>query len=127
MSDKINTVPPTYSNQNEKINPVPLEDEKEISAHYEHTQDLEDGKKPKYTANTQLDDAARLLAEAGEIEYTSQQAKRVLRKIDIYVCIPMCLTYFVQQVSPIPRISTRAQVPLYAVPILDRKLTLLAR
>lgn len=87
----------------EKITPQTerIEDEKDIQTHYEHANELESGQptKPKYAANTQLDDAARILQEAGTIEYSAADAKRVLRKIDIYVCIPMCLTYFVQQVS----------------------------
>jgi len=85
----------------DKITPTPLEDEKAISGQYENqpTLDNEEGKKPKYAANTQLDDAARILAEAGTIEYTPQEHKRVLRKIDLFVCLPMCLTYFIQQLD----------------------------
>ena len=86
----------------EKITPTPLEDEKAITGQYEHPPTLEsseEGKKPKYAANTQLDDAARILAEAGNIEYTPQEHKRVLRKIDLFVCLPMCLTYFIQRKS----------------------------
>jgi hypothetical protein len=90
MSEKITTAPRTLN-----------DDEKAIQLHFEHAGDVEsaDPKKPKYTANTQLDDAARILQEAGEVDYSPEMAKRVLRKIDIYVCLPMCLTYFVQQVS----------------------------
>ncbi|ORX39563.1 major facilitator superfamily domain-containing protein [Kockovaella imperatae] len=55
---------------------------------------------PKYAANTQLDDAAKLLAEAGgHVEYTRAEGRRVLRKIDLYVCLPMCLVYFIQQMD----------------------------
>ncbi|KAL7424634.1 hypothetical protein Q5752_000318 [Cryptotrichosporon argae] len=50
-------------------------------------------------ANTQLDDAARLLQEAGGVEYTQEESKRVLRRIDLYVCLPMCITYFIQQMD----------------------------
>lgn len=51
--------------------------------------------KPKYKANTQLDDAARLLDEAGgHIEYSVAEMKQVLRRIDFYVCLPMCITYW---------------------------------
>jgi hypothetical protein len=60
----------------------------------------EDGNKSKYAANTQLDDAAKLLAEAGgHVEYTAADSNRVRRTIDFYVCLPMCLVYFIQQVS----------------------------
>lgn len=79
-----------------------IEDEKEISQHVEqHMPEVDaEAQKPKFAANSQLDDAARLLAEAGgHVEYTNAEAKRVLRRIDLFVCLPMCLTYFVQQVS----------------------------
>lgn len=79
------------------ITPVPIEDEKVLSEHIE-VPELESGHGGR-TANTQLDDAARLLAEAGgHVDYTPQDGKRVLRMIDFYVCLPMCLTYFIQQV-----------------------------
>jgi len=78
-------------------------DEKALQGQLEHTpQQLETeemGKTTKYAANTQLDDAARLLAEAGDIQYTHQEGKRVLRKIDLYVCSCMCLVYFIQQLD----------------------------
>lgn len=53
----------------------------------------------KKTANFSMDDAAKLMAEAGHVEATPEDRKRVLRLIDIYVCLPMCITYFAQQVS----------------------------
>jgi len=80
-----------------------IEDEKDIHAHIDNAAlpevDAESGGKPKYAANSQLDDAARLLQEAGGVEYTAAESKRVLRMIDLWVCLPMCLTYFIQQVS----------------------------
>jgi hypothetical protein len=49
---------------------------------------LEGGKKKG--VNTQLDDAAALLAaHGGHIEYTPEENKRVLRMIDLYVCVPV--------------------------------------
>jgi hypothetical protein len=54
-------------------------------------------------ANTQLDDAAKLLEESGTVEFSLAEQKRVLRKIDIYVCIPLCLVYFIQQVPRLRR------------------------
>jgi hypothetical protein len=59
--------------------------------------ELESGK-PKYAANTQLDDAARILAEAGHREFSAEDKKRVLRRIDFFVCLPMAIVYCVQQV-----------------------------
>lgn len=50
--------------------------------------DVEGGKKKG--VNTQLDDAAALLAaHGGHIEYTPEENKRVLRMIDLYVCVPV--------------------------------------
>ncbi len=46
------------------------------------------------------DQAAKILeAAGGQVNYSAQERKRLLRKIDFYVCVPMCLTYFIQQVS----------------------------
>jgi hypothetical protein len=84
----------------EFINTQAKYDDKSHSEHIDQiaTLDPETGK--KYRANNQLDDAARLLEEAGgSIEYTVEDQKRVLRKIDLYVCLPMCMVYFIQQVS----------------------------
>ncbi|ORY28041.1 major facilitator superfamily domain-containing protein [Naematelia encephala] len=39
------------------------------------------------------DDAAAIIREYGAIEYTIDEDKRVLRKIDIRVCIPMIIIY----------------------------------
>jgi hypothetical protein len=76
-------------------------DEKALHGQIENTNHLESDEitKSKYTANTQLDDAARLLAEAGDIQYTPAEGKRVLRRIDMYVCSCMCLVYFIQQLD----------------------------
>ncbi|WVQ63688.1 uncharacterized protein L199_001841 [Kwoniella botswanensis] len=63
--------------------------------------DLEDGNpnKKKKTANNQLDEAQEILARSGHVEYTQEDNKRVLRKIDIFVCIPMCIVYCIQQLD----------------------------
>lgn len=75
-------------------------EEKPGVAMLEHSPSHEEaGHTTKYAANTQLDEAAQILANAGTVEYTHEEGKRVLRKIDLYVCLPMCLTYFIQQVS----------------------------
>ena len=84
------------------IEPVPAglndEDEKVIQPIHQEklTEDVE-AHKPRYAANSQLDDAAKLLEEAGgHIEYTKKEEKRVLRMVDFYCCLPMCLVYFIQ-------------------------------
>lgn len=68
-----------------------------VDADSVHKHDAETGKKG--SANTQLDDAARILAEAGHLEFSAAERKRVLRRIDLFVCVPMCLVYFVQQMD----------------------------
>jgi hypothetical protein len=42
------------------------------------------------------DDAADLLDRATQIDVTEEDRKRVLRKIDLWVCVPMCITYTLQ-------------------------------
>lgn len=76
-------------------------DEKEDikdTAEVQHVEYDAEAGKPKYAANTQLDDAARILAEAGPRDVTPEENRRVLRKIDLYVCLPMCIVYLIQQV-----------------------------
>lgn len=78
-------------------------DEKKLSTeHIEHNNDNENedpenaldekhaaGAKKK-GVNTQLDDAAALLeAHGGHVEYTAEENKRILRMVDLYVCVPV--------------------------------------
>lgn len=85
--------------KNDNIEPVSThldEKDRDIVDHIEH--DTEKGR--SWKANTQLDEAARILAESGgHRSFTDEEKRRVLRKVDIFVCIPMCITYFIQQVS----------------------------
>lgn len=76
--------------------------EKGLDEHVEHrpVDVVEEGhSKSKYKANTQMDDAAKLLEQAGAFTASAQDRKRVLRQIDIFVCIPMCIVYFIQQMD----------------------------
>ncbi|RSH94851.1 hypothetical protein EHS25_004657 [Saitozyma podzolica] len=58
--------------------------------------DLKTGHLPGKNA----EEAARILeAAGGGIEYTLADNKRILRKIDLFVCVPMCLTYLLQQLD----------------------------
>jgi NAD(P)H-dependent flavin oxidoreductase YrpB (nitropropane dioxygenase family) len=73
------------------------------TAHIEVAQDHLDpeaiSRMHRHGAKGVMDEAARILQEAGgHVEYTPDERRRLLRRIDIYVCIPMCLTYFIQQV-----------------------------
>lgn len=69
-----------------------------VPAHVEHPID-EGMTTTKRTVNNQMDEAARILAEAGQRDYPLADRKRVLRRIDLYVCLPMCLVYFLQQLD----------------------------
>ncbi|WVR08865.1 hypothetical protein IAU60_005924 [Kwoniella sp. DSM 27419] len=60
---------------------------------------LEEGVKTKKSANNQLDEAAQIMEQSGHFEYTDDDGKRVLRSIDLFVCVPMCLVYFLQQLD----------------------------
>ena len=86
--------------KNDNIEPVGTgldEKDRDIVDHIEH--DNEKGR-TSWKANNQLDEAARILNEAGgQHEFTAEDKRRVLRRVDIFVCIPMCITYFIQQVS----------------------------
>ena len=81
-----------------EISSVPAVDEKErdVIDHIEHDNE----KNTKWTANAHMDDAARILHEAGgQLEFSAEDRRRVLRRIDLFVCVPMCITYFIQQAS----------------------------
>jgi hypothetical protein len=75
----------------DKVQPVEADKVTEQRLENVHTDldvnvDPETGKR-KFNANTQLDDAARLLEEAGgHVEATAEDRKRVLRRIDLFVC-----------------------------------------
>lgn len=76
-----------------------LEYEKDVlpqPTHHE-TYDLEDGKSRHLPSTEGMDDAAQILRDAGgQRDFSAQERKRVLRKIDLFVCVPMCLVYFLQ-------------------------------
>lgn len=90
------------------------DDEKKVSIEHleavpgvNHHDDTAEGaaKRKRFNANTQLDDAAKILEEAsaqGAIQVTAEDRKRVLRRIDLFVCVPMMIVYFLQQVRPTP-------------------------
>ena len=80
-----------------EITSVPPVDEKDrdLVDHIEH----DDEKNTSWTKNKHMDDAARILHEAGgHRDFTAEERRRVLRRIDLFVCVPMCITYFIQQV-----------------------------
>ncbi|GFZ48430.1 LOW QUALITY PROTEIN: hypothetical protein JCM24511_06178 [Saitozyma sp. JCM 24511] len=73
--------------------------EEQVATHEMGQPDMEEGKL-RHKANNQMDDAAKILEEAGgSISYTQEDQKRLLRKIDLYVALPMCLVYFIQQLD----------------------------
>ena len=66
----------------------------------------------RHGVTDKADEVAGILAAAGgeQVDYTAAEKKRLLRKIDFYVCVPMCLTYFIQQVNPQALRSTDCSV-----------------
>jgi hypothetical protein len=89
------------------------------------TQHLEDvltanddmlNEKQRHLGNHQLDDAKAILNQAGEsIEISPEENKRLLRRIDWWVCAPMCIVYCVQSrksPSPLP--------PSIQIPVAER-------
>ncbi len=48
-------------------------------------------------AHGKADEAANFLQNAGHIEYTAEDDARIVRRIDIYVMIPMIIIYMCQQ------------------------------
>ncbi|EJU03257.1 MFS general substrate transporter [Dacryopinax primogenitus] len=47
----------------------------------------------------ELDEAALVLEEAGHVDYSIAEDRRVLRKIDLWVLTPMLIVYFLQQMD----------------------------
>jgi hypothetical protein len=77
--------------------PHGMDDKKLSTEHLERGDDTENAFDEKHQAgnkkkgvNTQLDDAAQLLAaHGGHVDYTPEENKRVLRMVDLYVCVPV--------------------------------------
>ena len=100
---------PHHSMSNADIHPTAPryaeEDTKEgLTQHVEANElDPESGPKRRKGVNRQMDDAAALLEEAGlatgQLEASPEERKRVLRKIDLYVCVPMCIVYCIQSLD----------------------------
>ncbi|KAJ9092848.1 hypothetical protein QFC19_008572 [Naganishia cerealis] len=80
-------------------------DEKEKSSvlHFENsgTAEYELEKQPAHLHGKveEMDEAARIMAEAGKVDYTLQEDKAVLRKIDTWILPVLCLVYWVQQLD----------------------------
>ncbi|RSH84062.1 hypothetical protein EHS25_005307 [Saitozyma podzolica] len=72
--------------------------------HLEHVLTANDddmlNEKQRHLGNHQLDDAKAILNQAGEsIEISPEENKRLLRRIDWWVCAPMCIVYCVQSLD----------------------------
>jgi hypothetical protein len=80
--------------------------------HLEHVLTAKDddkqNEKQRHLGNHQLDDAKAILNQAGEsIEISPEENKRLLRRIDWWVCAPMCIVYCVQsRKSTVGRLSS---------------------
>lgn len=81
------------------------EKEKTFPSHLEHVNSFDDAleKQPAVAALhgkvENMDEGARVMAEAGTIEYTMEEDKAVLRKIDSWILPVLCLVYWVQQLD----------------------------
>ncbi|KIM81601.1 hypothetical protein PILCRDRAFT_821381 [Piloderma croceum F 1598] len=47
----------------------------------------------------ELDEAAVVLQNAGHVEYSVEEDRRILRLVDLWVLTPMCIVYFLQQMD----------------------------
>ncbi|WWC87433.1 uncharacterized protein L201_002322 [Kwoniella dendrophila CBS 6074] len=73
--------------------PLPPKDDKDLDIkHVEVVDDVPEVIDNKYLSHAQ-DDAAKILREVGPVEYTIEDDRRILRKLDIWVCIPMFIVY----------------------------------
>jgi hypothetical protein len=80
-----------------------LEKEKAFHQHLEHVNSLDDTEKQRTQAHhgtdSDMDEGAKVIAEAGKIEYTIEEDKAVLRKIDTWILPVLCLVYWIQQLD----------------------------
>jgi hypothetical protein len=69
--------------------------------HVENT-DVEADGKPVYHSD-KVDDVAYILDQAAgeQIEISEQDRKRILRKIDLWVCVPLCIVYTIQSLDKV--------------------------
>ena len=80
---------------------------KDLVSHIENRGDHQDANelndsaaKARGGATGKVDDAAEVIAAAGgQREISAEERKRVLRIIDLWVCVPMCIVYTVQSMD----------------------------
>ena len=82
-----------------EIQPMALEPKDKVLPIHNELADEDPVDHNKKGVNTQMDDAAAILAAAGERDFSLDERKRVLRRIDIFVCLPMCIVYLLQQLD----------------------------
>lgn len=81
------------------------EKDKGFSQHLEHVNSLDDTEKQPahhihgHEVTADMDEGAKVMAEAGKVEYTLAEDKAVLRKIDSWVLPVLCLVYWIQQLD----------------------------
>lgn len=80
-----------------------LEKEKAFHQHLEHVNSFDDTEKQRpqgrHVPEGDLDEAAKVLADTGKIEYTIEEDKAVLKKIDTWILPVLCLVYWIQQLD----------------------------
>ncbi|KAJ9092801.1 hypothetical protein QFC21_006677 [Naganishia friedmannii] len=69
--------------------------------HLEHVVSYDETEKqhPHVIGEKEVDEAAKVIAEAGKVEYTLEEDKAVLRKIDTWILPVLCIAYLVQQLD----------------------------
>ncbi|KAJ9092845.1 hypothetical protein QFC19_008569 [Naganishia cerealis] len=79
-----------------------MDEDKGFAEHLEHVQSFDDHEKqslPVHVAIKEVDEAAVVMAEAGKIEYSLEEDKAVLKKIDTWILPVLCLVYWIQQLD----------------------------
>lgn len=80
------------------------EKDKGVSQHLEHVNSIDDTEKQPglihgHEITAEMDEGARVMAEAGKVEYTLEEDKAVLKKIDSWILPVLCLVYWIQQLD----------------------------
>ncbi|KAJ9096957.1 hypothetical protein QFC20_006317 [Naganishia adeliensis] len=78
--------------------------DKGFSQHLEHVNSIDDTEKQPalihgHAVTAEMDEGAEVMAEAGKVEYTLEEDKAVLKKIDSWILPVLCLVYWIQQLD----------------------------
>lgn len=81
-----------------------MEKDKPLTQHLEHVTSFDDTEKQPalihgHVVTAEMDEGAKVMAEAGKVEYTLEEDKAVLKKIDTWILPVLCLVYWIQQLD----------------------------